>query len=487
MKPKISIIELFSGIGAQIKGLKNTNLFEVESKGTSDLDKEVIVSYAAIHNGLTNDLINTYDNYPTKEEMIKELTEKRIGYDFKKDKGYNWEKLAKRSDKTKGIEKYWLANHLSKNLGDISLVKSLPYCDLLTYSFPCTNLSIEGKQEGLKWTCQDCGESYDPSSIDVNNRYNCPYCHSDNIKSTSSGLLYEVERLLLIAKQNNSLPKYLLMENVDALVSKKNIDSFQDWINRLDSLGYNTYYQVINAKYAGVPQNRKRIFCISILKEIDTKNFTFPLPFDNGMRFKDIAEKEQDILDKYFLSDKVQKRFQCIDETMSKNIIGTTKPEYRTIGQKDLVYNENGIMGTLIATDYKQPKQIYVSNNETFKCIHSGDLCSEKYKRMHEISRRIYNEEGIIPAITCFNGGNTETKIERNNFKVVRKITPKECHRLMGFNDIDYNSCKAVGMSDSQGYKQAGNSIVVNVISLLIEHLYKAEYNENYVCLDQQM
>ena len=480
---ELSVVELCSGIGAQMKGIDNTHLFNANMIATADLDKEVVVSYAAIHCGLTNEMIENYEDYPSKEEMVKQLTDKRLGYDFKKDVSYDWEKLSRKKDKTKGIEKYWLADHISHNLGDMMQIESLPYSDLLTYSTPCTDLSIAGKQEGLKWTCHDCGYEYDPSELDVDTRYTCPNCGSHNIKSTRSGLLYEVERLLVKAKENNTLPKYLLMENVDALVSKKYIDSFKDWLIRLDNLGYNSYYQTINAKNTGIPQNRNRIFCISIRKDIDTKSFEFPQPFDTGIRLKDLLETDNTVLEKYFLSDEVQKRLQITDPKFEKNIVGTTKPEFRTIGQRDLVYQQDSVMGTLVATDYKQPKQILADSNEP---IHIADLCSEKFQRMHEQSRRVYSEDGIAPAMhTC--GGNTEPKVERDNLRVVRKLTPKECHRLMGFDDIDYENCKAVGMSDTQGYKQSGNSIVTTCISLLIEHLYKAQYDNTYICTDEKM
>lgn len=480
----LTVIELCSGIGAQMKGINNTHLFNANMIATADLDKEVVVSYAAIHCGLTTDMIENYADYPSKEMMVKELTDKRLGYDFKKDKPYDWEKLSRRKDKTKGIEKYWLADYLSHNLGDMMQIKSLPYSDLLTYSTPCTDLSIAGKQEGLKWTCQDCECEYNPSELDVDTRYTCPNCGSHNIKSTRSGLLYEVERLLVTAKENNTLPKYLLMENVDALISKKYIDSFKDWIGRLDSLGYNSYYQTINAKNAGIPQNRNRIFCISIRKDIDTKLFTFPKPFDTGIRLKDLLETDKDVLEKYFLSDEVQQRLQITDSKFEKNIIGTTKPEFRTIGQRDLVYKEDAIMGALVATDYKQPKQIFADSNNL---IHIADLCSERFQKTNEQSRRVYSEDGIAPTMHTCGGGNSEPKVERNNLRVVRKLTPKEAHRLMGFDDIDYERCKAVGMSDSQGYKQSGNSIVTTVISLLAEHLYKAQYDNTYVCTDEKM
>lgn len=480
----LTVIELCSGIGAQMKGINNTHLFNANMIAIADLDKEVVVSYAAIHCGLTTDMIENYADYPSKEMMVKELTDKRLGYDFKKDKPYDWQKLSRRKDKTKGIEKYWLADYLSHNLGDMMQIESLPYSDLLTYSTPCTDLSIAGKQEGLKWTCQDCECEYNPSELDVDTRYTCPNCGGHNIKSTRSGLLYEVERLLVTAKENNTLPKYLLMENVDALISKKYIDSFKDWIARLDNLGYNSYYQTINAKNTGIPQNRNRIFCISIRKDIDTKLFTFPKPFDTGIRLKDLLETDKDVLEKYFLSDEVQQRLQITDSKFEKNIIGTTKPEFRTIGQRDLVYKEDAIMGALVATDYKQPKQIFADSNNL---THIADLCSERFQKTNEQSRRVYSEDGIAPTMHTCGGGNSEPKVERNNLRVVRKLTPKEAHRLMGFDDIDYERCKAVGMSDSQGYKQSGNSIVTTVISLLAEHLYKAQYDNTYVCTDEKM
>ena len=91
---ELSVIELCSGIGAQMKGIDNTHLFNANMIATADLDKEVVVSYAAIHCGLTNEMIENYEDYPSKEEMVKQLTDKRLGYDFKKDVPYDWEKLS---------------------------------------------------------------------------------------------------------------------------------------------------------------------------------------------------------------------------------------------------------------------------------------------------------------------------------------------------------------------------------------------------------
>lgn len=577
----LRLIELCSGIGAQAKGLEHTGLFQVESVATADLDKEVVVSYAAIHCGLTNELIESYENYPSKEEMAAELTAKRLGYDFKNDKPYDWYKLSRKKDKTKGIEKYWLADHLSHNLGDMMQIDALPDCDFLTYSCPCTDLSIAGHQEGLKWTCQDCGHTYDPAAYSVEERYLCPVCGSKHVKSTRSGLLYEVERLLVTAKQNGSLPKYLLMENVDALVSKKYIDSFNNWLERLENLGYHSYYQVINAKNAGVPQNRKRIFVFSILKEIDTGKFTFPVPFDNGIRLKDVLENT--VEERYYLSDeKVASFLGNLIKTEDEDTVSikqATKDGYIKCdlpGVADLSYpesttrrgrvQENGTVSpTLTAAQTGICKL-----EKTNEVLQVGNIAEGKSGWENPQTGRIYSTEGCSPTLNTCNGGGHEPKIligcdksnnspqiiERANcitakedrgisnhraegtaviekigninpsskgingnvlgenglaptlttnkgegpkiaissdtsyitpYIRIRKLTPKECHRLMGFDDIDVDRCKAVGMSDAQGYKQAGNSIVTNVISLIAEHFYKAQYDESYKCLDEKM
>lgn len=577
----LRFVELCSGIGAQAKGLEHTGLFQVESVATADLDKEVVVSYAAIHCGLTNELIESYENYPSKEEMAAELTAKRLGYDFKNDKPYDWHKLSRKKDKTKGIEKYWLADHLSHNLGDMMQIDALPDCDFLTYSCPCTDLSIAGHQEGLKWTCKDCGHTYDPAAYSVEERYLCPVCGSKHVKSTRSGLLYEVERLLVTAKQNGSLPKYLLMENVDALVSKKYIDSFNNWLERLENLGYHSYYQVINAKNAGVPQNRKRIFVFSILKEIDTGKFTFPVPFDNGIRLKDVLENT--VEERYYLSDeKVASFLGNLIKTEDEDTVSikqATKDGYIKCdlpGVADLSYpesttrrgrvQENGTVSpTLTAAQTGICKL-----EKTNEVLQVGNIAEGKSGWENPQTGRIYSTEGCSPTLNTCNGGGHEPKIligcdkshnspqiiERANcitakedrgisnhraegtaviekigninpsgkgingnvlgenglaptlttnkgegpkiaissdtsyitpYIRIRKLTPKECHRLMGFDDIDVNRCKAVGMSDAQGYKQAGNSIVTNVISLIAEHFYKAQYDESYECLDEKM
>ena len=444
-KEKITMIELFSGIGAQKRGIENTSLFDCEVLHTSDIDKEAVLSYAAIHHNLTPEMVENYKGYPSREEMIKYLIDRNIGYDFQKNKMFDWNK--KINSKQKFIEKYWLAAKLSNNLGDISKIEKLPYTDVLTYSFPCTNISQSGRMEGLK-----------------------------KGSGTRSGLLWEVERLLDIAKENNTLPKYLLLENVKNLVQKQFIDDFKEWLSVLDKLGYNTYWEVINGKYTGIPQNRERVFAISIRKDIDKCTYTFPKPFDYNLRLTDVLQSENEIDEKYYLSDYIQKQFHFTDETLSKNIIGKTDSG----GQKSWVYQQNCIMGALTATDYKQPKQILtITDNELHQI---GELDIKGFDQL----KRVYGSDGIAPTLPTMQGGSQHPKIYSEK-KMVRKLTPTECFRLMGFDDTDVSNCYNIGVADSSLYKQAGNSIITNCIELLFEHLYKAQYNEDYVCLDETM
>ena len=275
MKPKLTIIELFSGIGAQIRGFQNSGLFDVEVIATSEIDKDAIVSYAAIHCGLTMEKVNSYA-FPPPDEIIAYLEERNIGYIFEQNKAYDWKKKRNNMD----LYKYYLACVLSKNMGDISKIKQLPYADFLTYSFPCTDISISGQLKGIEK------------------------------QKTRSGLLYEVERLLYVAKEQNTLPKYLLLENVDTLVSKRFKHQFDDWCNQLSDLGYNTYWQIINAKDCGIPQNRNRVFALSILKSIDTQKFEFPKPFDTGIRLKHVLDDV--VEDKYYMNSEPVR--ECLNE-----------------------------------------------------------------------------------------------------------------------------------------------------------------------------
>ena len=355
----LRVFEAFAGYGSQSIALRNLGI-EYEVVAISEIDKYAIKAYEAIH-GPTN------------------------------------------------------------NLGDICKIdpRDIPDHDLFTYSFPCQDLSVAGKQAGLG-------------------------------KGTRSGLLYECEKIIEAKK-----PKYLLLENVKNLVGKKFKPQFDEWLVYLESLGYTNYWKVLNAKDYGVPQNRERVFVVSILGDHKPYEFADKIPLDKCIA--DILEDEVD--EKYYLSEEIQKRFKITNQ--NKNIIGTTKPNFRTIGQRDLVYDKNGVMGALVATDYKQPKQIAEINQLGMLDI-----------KGNEQVRRVYGANGISPTLNTMQGGNRQPKILEGLDYRIRKLTPRECFRLMGMKDDDIDKIQAAGISNTQQYKMAGNSIVVDVLEAIFKNLF---------------
>lgn len=416
------------------------------------------------------------------------------------------------------VKSYCAAHGVSeeKNLGDITKVwgRNLPYADLLVWGFPCQDISVAGKQRGLKE-----GE-------------------------TRSGLYYEGFRILKETK-----PKYSIIENVKNLVGKKFKADFESMLDDIESLGYNNYWKVLNAKDYGIPQNRERVFIVSIRKDVDKGTFGFPKGFDNGLRLKDLLEQEVD--EKYYIShDKVEKLISQIkdgkkgtlpkveDNPLVTSVLGSR--EHRCSGWKETA-------GTLCARDYKDPKCVAIpcltpdriekrQNGRRFKedgepmfTLTSQDrhgvmLIDDTQEGFNGI--RVYDNEA--PTLRASRFGlkvavkeatkkgyaeatvgdsiniqfpNSETRRGRVGKEVaqtletscnqatlthdyrIRKLTPKECWRLMGFKDEDFQKAVEAGVSNSQLYKQAGNSIVTNCLFYIFKSLLQAEiaaiYEEN--------
>lgn len=255
------------------------------------------------------------------------------------------------------IDKYAITSYEAMhgkvhNFGDIRTIHALPAADLWTYSFPCQDISVAGRGAGIK-------------------------------EGTRSGLLFEVERLLSRACTDNVLPKYLLLENVKNLVSKKFKADFDRWLDFLTSLGYTNYWKVLNAKDYGIPQNRERVFCVSILGEHEPYNF--PEKQELKLRLRDMIDETVD--EKYYLK----------ESTIRSIITSSFNSRRDSIKQTDEVAN------TLMARDYKGPQ-----------CVQVGEVVGEKWDKMHDISRRVYGTDGVSPTVHCQQGGNTELKIAEN-------------------------------------------------------------------------
>lgn len=258
------VLSLFSGIGAFEKALANMEI-PFELVGFSEIDKYAVRSYCAIHG--------------VSEEM---------------------------------------------NLGDITQIdeKKLPKdIDLVTYGFPCQDISVAGKQKGL--------------------------LNTDGTQ-TRSGLFFEALRIIEATQ-----PRVAIAENVKNLTGKKFKEQFLTVLESLERAGYNNYWKVLNAKDYGIPQNRERVFIISIRKDIDVGLFRFPEPIPLTLKLKDLLEDDVD--EKYYLEGKY--------ESLTKI-------------------------------------------NDNYSIMNGGTI-----GKMHDISRRAYNENGTSPTIPTCGGGNIHPKV----------------------------------------------------------------------------
>lgn len=436
-KVKLKANILFSGIGTQERGFEDSGLFDIEVVTTADISKEAVLSYAAIHKGLTNEMVKNYKDYPSRDEMSKELSRIRLGYDISKNKEYDWNRLIR--SKTLKLETYWLANKLCKNLGDISLIKTLPYADLWTISFCCQDISVSGKQLGFK-----------------------------EGSGTRSSTLWKCIDLLKQAKSKGEIPKYLLFENVKNLLGKNFISDFNRLLDVLDKIGFNSYYKVLNSKDFGIPQNRERVFVLCINKCIDTKTFTFPQGKDIGIRLKDVLEKY--VEDKYYVSNTAPIRFKVLDTSSNKFV----KSEKTKADSRYTFYNLESYIDLINTTDYKQDELVLTNTTKQIGNLNNVD---KNYQ-----TDRIWDIDYISPTLTTNVGGSHQPKIFVP--PLIRKLTPKEYWRLMGLNDIDIEKCISLGLSDNSLYTLAGNSIVTNCVRIIAESLYNSQYSEKFDILN---
>jgi DNA (cytosine-5)-methyltransferase 1 len=283
----------------------------------------------------------------------------------------------------------------------------------------------------------------------------------DKGSGTRSSLLWECERIIRAVK-----PKYLLMENVKNLLSKKHCHNFNAWIKVLEDMGYTNYYKVLNAKDYGIPQNRERIFVVSICKDIDKKGYVFPNPVPLELRLRDVLE--ENVPEKYYLSaDKVAKLLKSVD--VNKYKIN----EPLALDEQNNYIRKDGRVGTIM-TDGSSSKH----NNRVIFPLFIKEATKKGYAEAYEYdsitldqpnskTRRGRVGKQISNTLTCScNMGVIESYR-------IRKLTARECFRLMGVKDEQFDRLN--GISNSQLYKLAGNSIVVDVLEAIFKNLLMPE------------
>ena len=366
-------------------------------------------------------------------------------------------------------------------------VRNIGHVDVICGGFPCQSFSIAGSRRGFE--------------------------------DTRGTLFFEIARFADILK-----PKYLFLENVKGLLNHDRGNTFKTILGALDGLGYDVEWQVLNSKNFSVPQNRERVFIIGHLREGRTRR-VFPIIRENAK------------------SDNQQSKIEIVGNTKNPN--GTSQ------GTGSVVYDSNGLIGTLCARDYKEPKQVAIpvltpdrankrQNGRRFKTdgepmftLTAQDrhvvVVENKVKQVGNLIAtesfggnphrgRVYDISGISPCLNCVGGGGLEPKIRvkeatkqgyaeaeigdsvnlsHPNSKTrrgrvgkqiantlltgesqgvvepdfrIRKLTPRECWRLQGFPDWAFDKAQEVN-SNSQLYKQAGNSVTVNVIEVIAREL----------------
>lgn len=455
----IRLIEFFAGYGSQALAFKYLGV-SFEHWKICEWAIKSIQAYKDIH---FDNIDVEFNETRTKDEMINFLY--RIGISSNYNEPMTKNQISRLNETAlKNIIKNIGITHNLVNIQqvkgkDLEIVDLNKFTYLLTYSFPCQDLSLAGKGKGMSDT------------------------------TTRSGMLWEVERILTECKDLNTLPQVLLMENVPMVHSADNVEDFNKWQLRLEELGYKNYFQDLIATDYGIPQTRNRCFMVSILGDY---SYTFPKPIPLKLKLKDMLEENVD--EKYFISDKMlqgmintnfnsyklESRLQDLDgavDTLTTatgsrcpNVIpikNKTKKGYLEAKEGDGIDISSRMEHHRGNVQKDKIQTITTSGgNDRGVCIQDKGNYYQWFKKGYqEHDTRAWKAEKVSETL-CTRGG---TKVAMNNLKI-RKLTPKECFRLMGVKDEDYKKC-AKNQSDSSLYHLAGDSIVVNVLMAIFKEM----------------
>ena len=536
----IRLIEFFAGYGSQALALKYLGV-PFEHWKICEWAVKSIQAYKDIHFTDDNEDYSMLNNL-SYEKIIDILYSYGISQNY--NEPMKLEQIKRLGEKqTRKIFNNIVATHNLVNIQKVKgysleIVDTDKYDYILTYSFPCQDLSLAGKGKGMSDT------------------------------STRSGMLWEVERILTECKELGTMPQILLMENVPQVHGTDNVKDFNKWQLRLEELGYKNYFQDLIATDYGIPQTRNRCFMVSILGDY---NYVFPKPIPLKLKLKNMLEDNVD--EKYYLSDKqikdiqnwnaYEKPLETIDKEVSKTL--TTRVGAYCAGMQLVKDTENYIewedgkniqmncrawkddkvvatlntggetkiliknatkQGYLEATDgdgidissrmehhrgnvqkgkiqtlttsggndrgvvigtYQYAKsdkfmqgkdrlQLGKEVSDTLQTTQKeGVVTIGNYSKSNHNASRVVDQEYSAPTVMENHG--TVTATQTSDLRI-RKLTPKECFRLMGVKDEDFERC-AKNQSDSSLYHLAGDSICTSCLMAIFGKLLDIDWKEN--------
>ena len=483
----IRLIEFFAGYGSQALALKELGV-KFEHWRICEWAIKSIQAYKDNH---FSDDTKDYSQHLTSDYIFNVLAEWGISQNY--NEPLTLEQIKRLGEKEcRKIYNNILSTHNLVNISrvkgrDLQIEDTDKYDYVLTYSFPCQDLSKAGKGMGM---AKDSG--------------------------TRSGLLWEVERILDECAEIGNLPKVLLMENVPDVIGSKNLPHFRDWRDKLESMGYKCYWKVLNSKDYGVPQNRERCFMISILGDYF---YAFPREIKLPSKLIDMLETQVD--EKFYLSQKAIK--------------GKLETKFRVTSFEGCLPQEDGCCRTLCARDYKDPKCV-VEVEEPIACelrcdegirtfkdnimgtLRTIDGCGDKHIIEPTLKEQLCDrlvESGLLKVGTVINhsytnglnGKNPNSRktledyienedgicntlttrpdvlgvaVENLENLRIRKLTPKECFRLMAVRDENFEMI-AKNQSNASLYHLAGDSIVVAVLVAILGQFVNGFNFDKYV------
>ncbi|RHM97153.1 DNA cytosine methyltransferase [Dielma fastidiosa] len=516
---KVRLIELFAGVGSQAMALRDLGV-DFDYHLMSEWNYHAILSYKNIHFANDN---KDYSSCLSTDAICKKLYNMGISADGKK--AMSRSQIMRLNSKMRDIYNAIISISCHPNIctltsNHLNIKDKEHYQYVLSYSYPCQSVSKAGKQEGMR-----------------------------KGSGTQSSLLWEVERIIGECYRDKCLPDVLLMENVPEVIGTKNIKDFMQWQAALEACGYQNYIKIINAKDQGIPQNRERCFMVSILGDY---SYEFPQSVPLKLRLRDMLELEVD--EKYYLSEKMVNFFAKHNEEHKKRgngfiwqprkldgvastiransslaatdntviQIGNCMPSAtRDNPNQGRVYDQEGISPALgcMQGGNRQPMVltrgaliIPEATKRGYAEAHEGDSINleqpNSKTRRGRVGKGVAQtlttscNQAVIEPIICASRGrnpnnpksrvpdepteqmlevnqsgcsNTLTTVQKDNYVLettqrIRKLTPLECWRLMGFSDDDFFRAAKVN-SNSQLYKQAGNSIVKQVLMAIFKQM----------------